>query len=48
MPCKTVLGDRDIAITNKRYQAKIHLLELYKEELAAKKAKEQNTEKTNG
>ena len=32
LPCKTVLGDRNLSITQKRYQAKTHLLELYKEQ----------------
>ena len=35
MACKTVLGDRDLTITQKRYQAKTHLMELYKEQYDA-------------
>ena len=32
MACKTVLGDREFSLTQKRYQAKSHLLDLYKEQ----------------
>ena len=32
MPCTTVLGDRYLSITQKRFQAKTHLIELYKEQ----------------
>ena len=38
MPCKTILGDRNFSLTQKRYQAKIHLLELYKEQAATQPA----------
>ena len=34
--CKTVLGDRDLSLTQKRFQAKAHLLELYKEQYREK------------
>jgi hypothetical protein len=30
-PCKTILGDRNFSITQKRFQAKLQLLNLYKE-----------------
>jgi len=32
MACRTVLGDRNLSVTQKRYQAKMHLIELYKEQ----------------
>ena len=38
MPCKTVLGDRNLSITQKRFQAKAHLLELYKEQMMEEEA----------
>ncbi len=38
-PCKTVLGDRSFSITQKRYQAKMKLLELYKEQVQQDKIK---------
>ena len=34
LPCKTTLGDRNLSITQKRFQAKMHLMELYKEQHA--------------
>ena len=33
MPCKTILGDRNLSITQKRFQAKANLLKLYKEQM---------------
>lgn len=33
LPCKTVLGDRNLSTTQKRYQAKVHLMDLYKEQI---------------
>jgi hypothetical protein len=33
MPCKVIMGDRSYQITNKKYQAKINMLEVYKEAL---------------
>ena len=33
MPCKTILGDRNLSITQKRFQAKANLLKLYKEQI---------------
>jgi len=32
MPCKTILGERQISISDKRYQAKVQLLGLHKED----------------
>ena len=40
MACKSVLGDRDLSITQKRYQAKVHLMDLYKEQYEAIAAKD--------
>ena len=40
MACKSVLGDRDLSITQKRYQAKVHLMDLYKEQYQAIAAKD--------
>jgi len=31
MPCKTILGDRSIVITEKRYKSKLNMMEVYKE-----------------
>ena len=39
MPCKTILGDRNLSITQKRFQAKANLLKLYKEQMKEEKAK---------
>ena len=39
MPCNTVLGDRSIIITNKRYKSKVHMLDVYKEAATSKKKK---------
>lgn len=33
MPCKTILGDRSIGITKKRFKSKVKMLEVYKESL---------------
>jgi 5-formaminoimidazole-4-carboxamide-1-beta-D-ribofuranosyl 5'-monophosphate synthetase len=33
MPCKTIMGDRQYSISDKRYQAKKKLLNLYKEDM---------------
>ena len=35
-----MLGDRDLSITQKRYQAKVHLMDLYKEQYQAIAAKD--------
>ena len=37
MPCKVVMGDRSYKLTNKKYQAKINMLDVYKEALTLKK-----------
>jgi len=31
MPCKTILGDRSIVITEKRYKSKLNMMDVYKE-----------------
>lgn len=41
MPCSTVLGDRSIIITNKRYKSKVQMLDVYKEAAAQKKTSKQ-------
>ena len=46
MACKSVLGDRDLSITQKRYQAKVHLMDLYKEQYEAIAAKDGATSPT--
>ena len=46
MACKSVLGDRDLSITQKRYQAKVHLMDLYKEQYEAIAAKDGATSTT--
>ncbi|CDW84757.1 UNKNOWN [Stylonychia lemnae] len=39
MPCKTILGDRSIVITEKRYKSKLNMLEVYKEAASQTKKK---------
>lgn len=39
MPCKAILGDRSIVITEKRYKSKMNMLDVYKEAAAQKKDK---------
>lgn len=34
MPCNTILGDRSIVITEKRYKSKLNMLDVYKETLS--------------
>lgn len=31
MPCKTILGDRSISITSKRYKSKLNMIDVYKQ-----------------
>ena len=48
MVCKTVLGDRNLSITQKRFQAKNNLIKLYKQQLDEVEAlKKGNTSKAN-
>ena len=45
MPCKTILGDRNLSITQKRFQAKANLLKLYKEQMQEEKAETKQNSK---
>jgi hypothetical protein len=38
-PCKAIMGDRDFSITQKRFQAKTKLLDLYKQQAVQKSSK---------
>ena len=42
MPCKTILGDRSIVITEKRYKSKLNMMEVYKEAASQTKKKSIN------
>ena len=37
LPCKVVMGDRSYKLTDKKYQAKINMIDVYKEALTLQK-----------
>jgi hypothetical protein len=48
LPCKTILGDRSIIITKKRYNSKVQMLDVYREamdnETTAERGQEEKKE----
>lgn len=45
-PCKAIMGDRDFSITQKRFQAKSKLLDLYKQQAVQKPKSTSSTSNT--